>query len=103
MGFPPVPSKGMVIAVVTPVSATTKLAVKFPIAVGVKVMYIWQLWPPEIVPTQENPSKAKLALFVPLIVMLDTLTAFALELLRKMSKGEPVELRGTVPNWIGFG
>jgi len=38
------------------------------------------------------PSKAKLPLFVPVIVVLVTLTAVVLVLLRKMSKGEPVEL-----------
>ena len=42
-------------------------------------------------------------LFVPVIVMLVTLTAVVLVLLRKMSKGEPVEFRGTLPNWIARG
>jgi hypothetical protein len=53
MGFPPTPSNGMEMAVVTPVSAITRLAVKFAIADGVKVRYISQVWPAEIVPTQE--------------------------------------------------
>ena len=42
MGFPPVPCKGMVIGVVTPVSVITKLAVTVPMADGAKVIYISQ-------------------------------------------------------------
>ena len=64
--IPPVPCKGMVIAVVTPVSAITRLAVMFPMADGVNVRYISQLWPGEIVPMQEYPSNVKLLLLVPL-------------------------------------
>ena len=51
----------------------------------------------------EYSSKAKLPLFVPVIVVLVTLTAVVLVLLRKMSKGEPVEFRRTIPNWIARG
>jgi hypothetical protein len=82
MGFPPVPCKGIVIAVVTPVSAITRLAAAFPIAEGVNVIYIQQLWPAEIVPTHEYPPKAKLVLLVPVIVVLVMLTGLALVLLR---------------------
>jgi hypothetical protein len=35
--------------------------------------------------------------------MLETVTAFTLVLVTKTDKGELVELRGTVPNWTGFG
>ena len=82
IGFPPVPCKGMVIAAVTPVSAITRLAVALPSADGVNVIAIWQVWPAEIVPTQEYPSKAKLVLLVPVIVVLVMLIALVLELLR---------------------
>jgi hypothetical protein len=44
-----------------------------------------------------------LPLFVPLVVVLVTLTGVVLVLLRKMSKGEPVEFRETIPNWIATG
>ena len=89
---------GLVIAVVTPVSAITRLAVKDFIAEGVKVRYISQIWSAEIIPTQEMLSKAKLALFVPLIVMPEMVTAVELELLKKIANGELAELSGMVPN-----
>jgi hypothetical protein len=98
MGFPPVPCSGILMELVTPVSAITNEAVEFPIAEGVKVIYIWQLWSPEIVPTQANPSKAKLALLVPVMVMLLTLTEVVLGLLTKTITGEEAEFAGTVPN-----
>jgi hypothetical protein len=43
MGFPAVPSKGILMERVTPVSVITRVAVTFSIAEGVKVMYIWQV------------------------------------------------------------
>jgi hypothetical protein len=43
-------------------------------------------------------SKAKLALFVPLIVMPEMVTAVELELLKKIANGELAELSGMVPN-----
>jgi hypothetical protein len=68
------------------------------IAEGVKVRYISQIWSAEIIPTQEMLSKAKLALFVPLIVTPEMVTAVELELLRKIANGELAELSGMVPN-----
>ena len=103
MGFPPVPCKGMVIAVVTPVSAITKLAVTFPMTDGAKVIYISQLWLAEMVPTQEGPYKAKLPLLVPVMVVLVTVTAVVLVLLKKTGTGWVGKFKGTVPNSIGLG
>ena len=42
MGFPPVPCSGMLMGEVTPETVITRVAEIFPIAEGVKVMYIWQ-------------------------------------------------------------
>ena len=56
-----------------------------------------------MVPTQEKPSKAKLPLLVPVMVVLVTVTAVVPVLLKKTSKGELGEFRGTIPNWIGLG
>jgi hypothetical protein len=68
---------------------------------GAKVIYISQLWLAEMVPTQEEPSKAKLPLLVPVMVVLVTVTAVVPVLLKKTTTGELGEFRGTVPNWIG--
>src|SRR6202021_3536819 len=98
MGFPPVPCKGMVIAVVTPFSAITKLAVTFPMADGAKVIYISQLWLAEMVPTQEGPYKAKLPLLGPAMVVLVTAPAVVLALLKKTGTGGGGKFKATVPN-----
>jgi hypothetical protein len=54
-GFPPAPSRGMLMGVFTPVTVIIKVAARFPIAEGVKVMPIWQVWLPEMVPRQGSP------------------------------------------------
>ena len=58
---------------------------------------------PEIVPTHVHGPNAKLALFVPLIAILETVTAVVLVLVRYTHVGNPAEFRATAPNWIGLG
>jgi hypothetical protein len=79
------------------------MAVTVPMADGAKVIYIPQLWLAEMVPTQEGPYRAKLPLFVPVIVVLVTVTAVVLVLLKKTGTGWVGKFKGTVPNSIGLG